>query len=70
MILRHTVQYPGRRGPLIDGLVKAKGCSIFFWRGDGLGQILPQMRMLFHPNRGSMISTFTLFMKCYSWAAK
>ena len=33
MILRHTVQYPGRRGPLIDGLVKAKGCSIFLEGG-------------------------------------
>ena len=52
MVLKLTVQYQGRRGPLIDGLVKGKGGSKLFLRGDRLGQILPQMRLLFHPNRG------------------
>ena len=35
MVLRLTVQYPVRRGPLIDGLVKAKGGSKLFGRGGG-----------------------------------
>ena len=37
MVLKLTVQYQGRRGPLIDGLVKGKGGSILFFEGGQAG---------------------------------